>query len=142
MRKTSSIGPDPNHAGLGEKTVVNVVGTGHGPGVAGAASRPGFGAAHILGHDRLVPGDAPGRFQKPFRTANAFDVKPDGAGLFIRSQVFETVDQIDVGLVADADGLADADAPIPHPAQHLGRVGAALGGDAQMPRRVLQRGRR
>ena len=51
----------------------------------------------------------PGRLDEPPAVADPLDVEDDGPGLLVLAQVFEDVDDVDVGLVPEAYGLAEAD---------------------------------
>ncbi len=108
--------------------------------LAGAGARPG--SAHVLGQHRLAGRDFPGDFDEAPAVADALDVENDGLGVLIFAQVFQGVDDVDVRLVADADGLAEADAPIPQVGQRLGYVGPALGCHPQNARLAVQLGHR
>ena len=112
--------------GLPEDAFVENIGAGQGAGVAEA--RPGAGgrSAHVLGEDRLQRRDPPGGFDEPPAVADPLDVKDDRLRLFVRAQIFEDVDEADIGLVSAADRLAEADSPLLEVGERLGDVGAAL----------------
>lgn len=74
-----------------------------------------------------------GALDKAAGILDPFYVERDGPGILVLPQVLQGVDDIDIGFVADADGLAQADAPLAQIRQGLGDIGSALGGDPQLP---------
>ena len=72
--------------------------------------------------------------------ADPLDVEDDRLRLLVRAQIFEDVDEADIGLVSATDRLAEADSPLLEVGERLGDVGAALRGEAEVSRPAVQGG--
>ena len=66
-----------------------------------------LGTAHIQRNDRLAPGNRPGNPHKFLGLLDAFDIEPDDPRPLASFQVFDAIGQIDVGLIADTERLAE-----------------------------------
>jgi len=74
-----------------------------------------------------------GGFDKTAAITNAFNIQDNGFRRFIFPQIFQGVNDVDIRLIADADGLAEPDPSFPEIGQRLGHIGAALEASPRVP---------
>ena len=100
-----------------------------GEGGPGAGLRP----PHVDGGDRLGLDQAPRRADEFTGPPDTLDIQANGGHVVLIDQVFEAVGQVQVGLVAHADGLVDAGAHLAPQLVGLAGIGAGLGGEGDTP---------
>ena len=125
---------DTDDACLPEKALIHVVRAGQGARMAHAGAGPCLSAADILGQHGLAGSDLSRNIKKAAHIADALNVQGYGPGVFVIPQVFQRVNYVYVRLIAHADRLAEADAPLFQIGEDLGHIGTALGRKAQQAR--------
>ena len=118
----------PLHAALGEHGVVDRIGAGQRAGVAGDGLGALGRAARLQAEHWLVglPEDVADRLDEPPPVAHVLQIHGDNRGLFVLRQIVQQVDLVDVGLVAEADELAEAHVAFLGVIENRGAQGTAL----------------
>ena len=127
---------DPLHAALRQQGIVDRIGTGQRTGVAadrlGAFRRP----ARLQAEHRLVrfPEDLAGPLDELPAVGHVLQVHGDYRRVFVLGQVVQQIDLVHVGLVAEADELAEAHVAFLGVIEHRGAKCAALRKEAEIAR--------
>ncbi len=88
--------PDPQHPGAAKRGVVDSIGAGKGAGMRGGSARTRVRAACFQHQDGLDPRGCARRRHELAAMRDALDIKQDGAGVRIRSEIVENVAKIDI----------------------------------------------
>ncbi len=70
--------------------------------------------------------DRPGRFHELASTGNPLDVQGDNLGVRTGAEIFHAINDIDIGLVPDAQGGAESQAVAMEIIEHLRNEASAL----------------
>ena len=124
-------GMDTDDPGLFENAFIEEIRTGHGAGVTHAGAGTGAGTTDVLSQDGFMGRDFLGGFDKTAAITDAFNIQDNGLRMLVLPQIFQGVNDVDIRLIADADGLAEPDPSFPEIGQRLGHIGAALGGQSK-----------
>ncbi len=119
---------DPLHAALGQQGVVHRIGAGQRTGVAADGLRSLGRSARLQAQHRLMgfPEDVADGFDESPPVGYVLQVHGDDLCLLVLGQIIEQVDFVDVGLVAEADKLAEAHLPLFGVIENRGAQRAAL----------------
>ena len=134
---------NPLHAALGQQGVVDRIGPGQRAGMAADGLGAFRRAARLQAEHRLVgfPEDLAGGLDEAAAVADVFQVHGDDRGFLVLGQVGQQIDFVHVGLVAEADELAEPHLPLFGVIQHRGAQGAALREERQFARPPASCGR-